>query len=666
MNVTAFIFTGFMLVSGFSAPGFNPVWADTTVVTVDTTEVQIPADTTHDVSPRGRERDVAPREPQPRVYPQELPVPVGFNKVFSDSLQRWEQWYNIAERDNSRPGAITYRLGGHGRNDGIKYRATEPRHRRTYFDGILVNDPVTGGMNTNYLPLDRMRTFAEKSDGIYYQSWFELDRFYVTEPLTWINVLNTKHDVRYAEGIFTTNIDRRSNVELAYRGNNDGAEYRRNSMSGRQASVRVNRYFSDNWMMQLMLLYNSFQMNEPEGYEVNDPVFFPFEPDFVSPVSNNSRSSLRNSLITASVYYRPDVSAPVSARMHIYQNRFRRFYYSPDDSTFFRTKEHGLHISNRITAGPFTLEPRLNASYTQVDQELTRSLDKDGWAELRGGARVGVDPVDFVDLTGWASIQYRSDDETGFDAGYRAEISIGNHLQAYQSLSFGILLPTIQQKYWASNEFSGNPDIRPEQIARIEAGIGWGRGWLNELGLRVYGSELTSPIVNDISTGAFINIDTYQTVGGEIYAEVDTKHFEISASSTVQTYLTNSSRPENRQLEDSGIRIWNKISAYYKNYFFDFATYAKIGASVIFSPNPYFTSRYIPVLDYWDPLSDQLEIPGFYRVDLEASARVRNVMFLLKYENILDGVGQNGYFETASYPMPSSRYRVGIRWVLRN
>lgn len=620
------------------------------------------------VSERDSLRDAsqASKRVQPTVYPLQQRIPTGFQTVFTDSLLRWEQWFNLAERENNRRGSITYRLGAHGRNDGIMHRAIEPRYRRIYFDGIPFNDPISGASNTNLLPLDRMRTYADQSSGAYYQSWFELDRFYLTEPITWINVENTAYDVRRAEGILSTNIDRQTNVELSYRGNNDGSEYRRNTLSGRQASIRVSHYLNDRWFTQGLLFYNSFQMDESQGFVVDDPFTFPFIPDFVTPVSNNSNSTLRNTLVSASLYYRPDKETPSVGKIHLYEKRYRRFFRSTSDSTSFRTKTWGMHSNYRLNRGIFTLEPTLNIRYTGTDDDNTRSITKSQWSEFEGRLSASIQPVDRVRLNLWGIMAYRTDNEYHTEGGYRIDINLLRNFRLFQSLSHAITMPTIQQKYWTSNRYSGNPNLANEQISRLEAGLVWGRGWMDAIGLSVYASQITNPIVNNLETGEFINIDSYQSVGSEIYFDIESKYFEISASTTFQTYLSQSSRLENINLEDSGFRIWNKFSAFYKNYFFDFATYAKVGFRGVFSPNPYYSSRYLPILDYWDPLSDEHQIPMHFRLDAEASARVRNVIFTLRYENILDGAVQNGYFETAGFPMPSRRYRVGFRWILRN
>lgn len=658
---------------------FHVVLADSIKpVLPDTTEVALP-DTT-ELAPEGRPRRPQPhfdgpgreraqqpeRRPEPPLVPMRQEIPTGFQTVFTDSLLRWEQWYNIAERENSRTGAITYRLGANGRHDGIMFRAIEPRHRRVYFDGIPVHDPVTNSLNSNLMPIDRMKVYAEQSDGAVYRSWYELDRFYVTKPLTWINFEETARNVRRAEAIFTANFNRRTNMELAYRGNNDDADYRRNQLSGRQASIRFTRYLSERWAAQAMLFYNSFQMNEPEGFQIEEGLGFHFEPTLTNPVSQNSRSSIRNTMVSATLYYRPDEEASVSGKAHIYQKRYRRFYYAPDDTSFYRTITWGGHATARLRAGRQFLEPYINLTSTTVDKDLNQSLARTAWNMVEAGAKARIEPLDFIRVDGWSSLAYRSDDESGFEAGYRFEFNPGGNFRAYQSFSIGKLIPSIQQKYWLTGFYSGDAGIRPEQIGRIEAGISWGRGWLDAVGIRAYMSEIRSPIVNDLETGMFINIDDYRSVGGEAFAGIETKKWEINLSATAQKYMSGSDWFENRFLDGSGIRIWNRLSVFYKDYFFDFATFARVGMSVMFSPNSYFSSRYIPMLDIWDPVSDSFELPGFFRADLEATARIRSFMFLFKYENVFNEVGQLGYFETAPYPMPPRRYRIGVRLILRN
>lgn len=616
-----------------------------------------------DPQPIGPER---PRRPQPVVIPKQVGLNPGFTEVFTDSLQRWEQWYNLAERRQAQSGAISFRLGSHGRNDAILFRGIEPRHQQFLFEGIPLNNTVSGAMNSNFLPLDRMRLYSEHEGGIRYTGEFALRRFYLNTPLTWINFEDTSNDVRRAEVIFSRNINRSGNIELAYRGNNDNGNYRRSSLDARQASVRYTHYLNEAWSGQAQLFYNSFQMNESDGYTIPDMNLFNFEP-LLTPVRlTNARSSTRKSVISASLFHRPDEASKQQSRFHLYHNRDRRIFYDNTERLFYRAFSYGAYADTRIERGLLELQPLLHLRATVLDDDSNTLINRSAWTDLSGGLRLVLAPAEFVQLGGWSEISYRTDGQTGYEAGYRFDLRPTRSWHFWQSLAVGEVIPTIQQLFWFTENFLGDDNLNREQIIRAEAGLQWGRGWIDALGVRAYGSRIGSPIVMNPETGVFQNIDAYQSLGAEVFADFETSYLEAGISATVQRFFSSSARAENQFLDQSGIRNTNRAYFYLKNYFLNFATYAKIGGTLTFSPNAFHSPAYYPELDYWDPLSPDQAIPAYYRFDLEASARVRMLMVQLRYENLLDGLGQLGYFETARYPMPPRRFRIAIRWIIRN
>lgn len=640
------------------------------------TETPVLPDTLENGSfdPTGRGRFTNPQEPdaesrsrpQPVVIPKQVGLNPGFREVFSDSLQRWEQWYNLAERRQAQPGAISFRLGAHGRNDAILFRAIEPRHQVFLFEGIPMNNTVSGAMNSNFLPLDRMRLYSEQEGGIRYTGEYTLRRFYLNTPLTWINFEDTSNDVRRAEVIFSRNINRSGNIELAYRGNNDNGNYRRSSLDARQAAVRYTHYLNEVWSAQAQLFYNSFQMNESDGYTIPDMNLFNFEP-LLTPVRlTTARSSTRKSMISASLFHRPDETSEQQSRLHLYHNRDRRIFYNSDLRLFYRAFSYGAYADTRIERGLFELQPLLHLRATVLDDDSNTLINRSAWTDVTAGLRLAFAPAQAVQIGGWSEVSYRTDGQTGFEAGYRFDVRPARNWEFWQSLAVGQLIPTIQQLFWFGEDFLGDADLSREQIVRAEAGLVWGRGWMDALGLRVYGSRIGSPIVVNPETGIFQNIDAYQSLGAELFADIETPYLEAGLSATVQRFFSNSARAENQFLDQSGLRNTNRAYFYLKNYFLNFATYAKIGGSFTFSPNAFHSPVYYPELDYWDPLSPDQAIPAYYRFDLEASARVRMIMVQLRYENLLDGLGQLGYFETARYPMPPRRLRIAIRWIIRN
>jgi len=137
---------------------------------------------------------------------------------------------------------------------------------------------------------------------------------------------------------------------------------------------------------------------------------------------------------------------------------------------------------------------------------------------------------------------------------------------------------------------------------------------------------------------------------------------ELSGSATYQQFENGTSQPFLNEKE----RIWLKGSLYLKGYLFDRATYVKAGFAGMMSPYRYQAADYNPVLDIWQPLSDDPLLPAYNRLDFDLSARVRTILILLRWENILDDVTQRGYFETAGYPMGQRRFIFGIRTFFRN
>jgi len=71
-------------------------------------------------------------------------------------------------------------------------------------------------------------------------------------------------------------------------------------------------------------------------------------------------------------------------------------------------------------------------------------------------------------------------------------------------------------------------------------------------------------------------------------------------------------------------------------------------------------------LNYWQSMSQDQQLPIFNRLDVDISARVRSIMFILRWENVLDDVSQLGYFETAQYPMSQRRFIFSVRALFRN
>ncbi|MEX2397855.1 MAG: hypothetical protein WD491_12540, partial [Balneolales bacterium] len=248
----------------------------------------------------------------------------GVTKV--DSLLRWELWSNPSEWRHYQSGNITYRLGGLGRNDGSILRGHEPRHQQVYHEGILINDRVSGSMNTNRMPHHRFSRVFERRHSTRHQTEYQNRRYYVTEPLTMISYDQGQSNYRSTEGFFTRNIGRETNIELSYWGKNDDGDYLNNDFSGRIASGRAFHHINEKWIAEAGGLYNGLQLDEPHGYQIADMNTFGFLEFNATPVESSARSSTSNILAYSTLWHRPDEVSDVNTQFTAYRNNYRRFH----------------------------------------------------------------------------------------------------------------------------------------------------------------------------------------------------------------------------------------------------------------------------------------------------------------------------------------------------
>ena len=141
---------------------------------------------------------------------------------------------------------------------------------------------------------------------------------------------------------------------------------------------------------------------------------------------------------------------------------------------------------------------------------------------------------------------------------------------------------------------------------------------------------------------------------------------KVMATTGIQELTTDNIMDPAYVLANGGTRLWNRFSLHRKGYVINRAAYVKAGVYGLFSPNNYRSPTYVPVADVWSEGSEAPIIPGFFRMDVDISARVRNLIVVIRMENITQGLGQNGYYETAPYPMPSRRMNFGLRVLFNN
>lgn len=596
------------------------------------------------------------------VYVWDQNFPESFEMSETDSTLRWVNMLNLFDKFHRERGAITSRIGTVGRMDGILLHAYSTRHLNLEMEGLNYNDPLTGNVNWNRLPIHKIAGFYEADYGASYRSRTRLREHYLIQPRTYLNFDESQYDYRSLEFTYTQNLLKTTNLELSFWDRRDGGGYRSQSVAGRQVTARVYHQLNHRWLLKAGYINNGLDLGEPFGYQLTDPNFFSFNTFVANPVESNSSSDYITNDLYVQVHHRADTLSPVSSKMGIhYQVDKRSISYSADTlSTNFRR----LELFARQRASFASTEVTGTARAFVLSEKEKRNLTESGWLGGELSADASQEIGTFLELNGHASLKTWNDNRSTSELSGRLIFRPTGRLRISGFGGVLSMAPDIQASYWQSDEFLGSSDLGNEesQFVGIQTEIDF---WRNlTVGLR--GDIRNSTNAVFLHDGQFQNIDPYTLTSGTAWLSLDSEMFEGEVSGTYKSYTSNSLNPVNSLLAQSGERVWLKSHLYWKNYLFDRATFVKAGFSGIFSPNPFRTAEFITPLNRWQHGTNEFINPSYYRMDVDVSARIRWFMILLKWENVLDQVGQLGYFESVGYPMPERRFRFGIRVLFTN
>lgn len=596
------------------------------------------------------------------VYVWNYKFPESFKMSETDSTLRWVNLLNLFNKFHSERGAITYRLGTLGRMDGIHLHGFETRHINLEMEGLILNDPLTGNVNWNRLPIHKIGRFYEANYGASYRSRTRLRDYYLIQPRTYLNFDESKFDYRSLEFSFTQNFRKSTNLELSFWDRRDGGGYRRRAVVGRQAVIRGYHQLNHQWLVKFGYINNGMDREEPFGYQISNPALFTFNTFAESANQSNANSNQTSSDLYAQIHHRADTSKNVSSilGLHYQTSKWSLTYNADTLSTNFSKTE--LFGRQRMSFGDTELYGTARAFW--LTEKEKSNVTESNWlgGELSLDATQKISGV--VELNGYSAFTRWSDGRTSTELSGRLAIQLLNKIKLS---GFGGILSKandIQTLYWQSDEYSGSEDLKPERSAFI--GLQAEIDLLKTLTIGIRGDIRNSQNTVLAVNSAFRNVDDYTFTSGTAWLELNSRIFEGEVSGTYKTYSSDNSEPLSQILAGSGDRIWLKSRFYWKNYLFDRATFVKAGFSGIFSPNPFRTAQFITPLNRWQHGTNEFINPSYYRLDVDVSARIRWFMVLLKWENVLDQIEQLGYFESVGHPMPGRRFRFGIRVLFTN
>lgn len=600
----------------------------------------------------------------------------GFDVAETDSTLRWVNMLNLTDRFSRKRGGITYRTGTLGRMDGVDYHSYETRYFSAEVNGLQINDPLTGRLNWNRVPIHKITTFEESDYGVRYRSRIRLRDHYLTQPRTYLNFDESANNYRGLEFSATHNLNEKTNIELSFWDRRDGIGFSRSIVEGNQIVFKGYRQMSDRWLMRAGYITNSMEQQQPFGYVVSDPRFFDFNPFNAQPIQGGANSDENTKDVYVQFHHRQSIDRDVSMELGLhYQSAERRAQFAQAVGTAEASRDtvltnfRNIELFGRQHLHVRNVEATATARFFSLDNRNQVQLTENWWAGAKGDIDVNY-PLGFLMISGNSSFMVRSDNH--FDVDYSGRIDIEPIRSVIISAfgGFSNMSPDIQALYWQSDGFLGNSDLSNERSLMGGVQLVSGLGSFFSVGARGEVREVENGIFVDLMSdteGQFINIDPYTHLSGTGWFDLHSRFLEGNISATYKTFESvNLENPINQGLATTGDRLWLKGSFYWKNYVFDRAAFVKAGVIGTYSPNSVRTADYITPLNRWQHGTNELVNKPWSRVDVDVSARIRWFMLNLKWENIFDRVTQTGYFETVGYPMPPRRFIFGMRILFTN
>lgn len=597
-----------------------------------------------------------------KIVPWNQLVPSNQNLITNDSLLRWQIWPNWGEYYAYRKDVISFRQGTTGRIDAFQISGYNPYEQSLKLEGIDLSNPITGLVNYNYVPHHKIGSMYErKSSG--YHSNIELKKYYILQPISFLNYDETDYDYRNLEFMVAQNFSERTHLELTFWDRRDGDNYPRNDVLGNQLVARGYHYLNQNIQIRTIFLRNQFEIQEPFGYNVPNPLAFSFDRFSSSPKNGNAISNTTRRDWITGIYHRADSNSVEDAGFEVIltKNDFNMPFSI--DTLSWDLRNYNGRVFKVFSRNLFTIKVEGEAGYHSFKENSNLSVSN--WLDISLSSEIALNPTPNNNYYARAILLNRSDGFTGSELGGGINLKLGSKAKFNIDGTFFSRMPSIQELYWSSINYSGNSNLK------------------NEIGLSLFSSfelEIKKGFIfgvsgrikqakDDVFLGSdstFVNSGNISVISGTVFGSFENHRFELESSATLDAFNNVDSQTSQFLLDYNEQKIWFRNNAFIKGYAFDRAAFIKLGVRTTLSPLTYGSKFFNTELQYWQANSLEVDIPSFFRLDAELSARVRSIMAVLRWENTLDGVGQLGYFEAATFPMPARRLIVGIRAQFRN
>ncbi len=584
------------------------------------------------------------------AHAQSSPLSDGQREVSNDSLLRWQQWRDLGEWSSRQFDHLSWSLGGLGRSSAIYTSWATPNSDRLRWNGILLNNPITGQFNPSEVPFDQIATMRSGLSG-----WsLQPRRYSVSKPLTYVSYEQGKDQARVLDAELALPVTDNIKFQASYQGTKEVGNYARSEMMGRRSTGHMEISLGSNWRLSPFWLYQGAEMEESLGYVFDEPDDFSFDRFRAQARSGNTRS-MRRLMLSGIHIHTAGSSQEEGLRLY---RKLHRFEWRGPDAHWVRSVEWGMSATQALIRNKWIeLRPFVDLSSLELERDPVGAKPEQG-IHYRVGSNIGAKPVSFLSLHaaaeagGWADRSGRA-----LEAGLQVDLPYGAKVDAQ------LLSSTVPRQLgsWLGQVGANGEGLAIDpQYTALDLRLGRYTGvWRYALGYRVSRSDGDLFMKTDQTVEAITGLESqYSFVNLEYHSD----SWEFGAHHRLLTILTSDQPMDpNHHRDEQRFQLFG----YWKGPVIKSAAYLKMGFIYTQHLSDFYAPIWYAKQGLWIQGLDQ-RVPAFNRLDLELAARVRSMILTAKLENTLDGWTQKGYFETLPYPQYGRHLRLGLKVIFRD
>ncbi|TNE73296.1 hypothetical protein EP331_04765 [bacterium] len=575
----------------------------------------------------------------------------------TDSLSRWRPYNSISEALYWEKNFWTFRTWSYIRSAFISnINQIKPQF---YVDGLKYRNPLGNQINPNLLPYKGLDELYQTESGVYIYS----KQVKQTQPYTFIDADESGFGYTNVYGSFVTPLSLNQGLEVSLWNRSEDGEFSNSSTLARHMTAKYHYQLDDFRQINASVQYTVNRMDEHDGYLVEPIGFFIYDRFRTLAKRNRAYSSMRNNLYRLEYV---DEKATWFKQTTLFLNLNRRFIKAPAetpssgvsmaaDTVDLGYRELGVQTASTLKNDVFGLNYIARTSLIQSNQDdlmnsISRPLDRLIWTESSFDSDLSFELWRFKTIVA-QSLTMNS--LVGLSGSLNPSIHYKTGLQSYVKVfaNAEVSQQPIYSKKWSSLTLQA---ANLPSVYSFSGGLTW--NWdMQQLGFEASVSSGYKSGDYAVSNNTFMVSEPYVFANAVLSAKARFGKFSVSNDATISAFNgANSFWGDN-------LLIWNRSMIAHEDYWFKRAAFIRNSFQVLASPFVYQTAQYQIFADDWIPSLNGEQIPGFVKLDYEMVARVRQLFISIRWENLTQGLLQNGYFETYPNPMFSRRLRFGIK-----